>query len=121
MRTSPPPSPTPVTTSYTYATSTLASATDERVIAAAAAARRVLISADTDFGTLLARSHAPEPSFILIRRASGRAAIEQAQLIIDNLPAIEGDLKAGAIAVLGETSIRIRILNRHIPGPRPHS
>lgn len=88
----------------------LASASDERVIAAAASDERVLISADTDFGTLLARSHAASPSFILIRRASGRRALEQARLIHDNLAAVEADLDSGAIVVLGETSIRIRPL-----------
>jgi predicted nuclease of predicted toxin-antitoxin system len=52
----------------------LASASDEVVIAAASADDRILINADTDFGTLLARSHASRPSFVLIRRASGRRA-----------------------------------------------
>jgi predicted nuclease of predicted toxin-antitoxin system len=80
----------------------LSSATDEQVIAAATAADRVLISADTDFGTLLARSHAGRPSFVLIRRAAGRRAAEQATLILDNLPAIEHDLDAGAITVLSD-------------------
>ena len=47
----------------------LVSASDEVVIAAASADDRILISADTDFGTLLARSHANRPSFVLIRRA----------------------------------------------------
>jgi predicted nuclease of predicted toxin-antitoxin system len=71
---------------------------------------RTLISADTDFGTLLARTGATAPSFILIRRASGRRATDQAALIIDNLDAIAEDLDAGAIVVLGERALRIRRL-----------
>jgi predicted nuclease of predicted toxin-antitoxin system len=88
----------------------LASASDEVVIAAASADDRILISADTDFGTLLARSHASRPSFVLIRRASGRRAIDQAALIIDNLVAVKADLEVGAIVVLGDSTLRIRRL-----------
>jgi hypothetical protein len=47
-----------------------------------AAQGRVLISADTDFGTLLARTHATAPSFLLLRRARGRRASEQAAIIL---------------------------------------
>ena len=70
----------------------------------------MLVSADTDCGTLLARSRASRPSFLLIRRASGRRAIEQAELILDNLDAIKGDLEAGAVVVLGDDTLRIRRL-----------
>ena len=38
---------------------------------------RVLISADTDFGAILARSKPDRPSLLLIRRLAGRRAIEQ--------------------------------------------
>jgi predicted nuclease of predicted toxin-antitoxin system len=88
----------------------LASASDEVVIAAASTDDRILISADTDFGTLPARSHASRPSFVLIRRASGRRAIDQAALIINNLVAVKADLEVGAIVVLGESTVHIRRL-----------
>lgn len=88
----------------------LTSATDAVVIEAARADKRVLVSADTDFGTLLARTSATRPSFLLLRRVAGRRAIEQAGLIIDNLAAVADDLDRGAIVVLGETSVRIRQL-----------
>jgi len=88
----------------------LASASDQVVIEAARADYRVLISADTDFGTLLARSHADRPSFLLIRRASGRRAAQQAALIVDNLPTVTVELNAGAIVVLSDSALRIRRL-----------
>jgi predicted nuclease of predicted toxin-antitoxin system len=88
----------------------LASAPDEVVMSAAGTDLRTLISADTDFGTTLARTGATAPSFLLIRRASGRRATEQAVLIVDNLEAIAEDLAAGAIVVLGERALRIRRL-----------
>ena len=62
----------------------MVSATDPVVIDEARAQGRVRISADTDFGTLLARTHATTPSFLLIRRASGRRASEQAAIILNN-------------------------------------
>ena len=46
----------------------LQAATDEVVLARAAAENRVLVSADTDFGGLLSRSGAVGPSVLLIRR-----------------------------------------------------
>lgn len=83
---------------------------DETVIARARSEKRVLISADTDFGAILARTGASAPSFVLMRRALDRRTGEQAALILDNLVAVEADLAAGAIVVLGEQSLRIRRL-----------
>jgi predicted nuclease of predicted toxin-antitoxin system len=88
----------------------LTGAGDDRVIATARDEGRVLVSADTDFGTILARSGARNPSFLLMRRASGRRAADQAQLILENLAAVTSELETGAIVVLGETTIRIRRL-----------
>jgi predicted nuclease of predicted toxin-antitoxin system len=76
--------------------------------------QRVLISADTDFGTLLARSGAASPSILLIRRLAGRRAADQSALIQANLPQVTSDLDAGAVVVLGDEWIRIRRLP--IPG-----
>ena len=77
-------------------------AADEIVLARAAAEGRVLISADTDFGGLLARSGATEPSVLLIRRLTGRRAAEQAAIIHANLDQVAEDLNAGAVVVLGD-------------------
>lgn len=74
----------------------LAGTFDPGVLELAAREDRVLISADTDFGTLLARTHAIAPSFVLIRRLIGRRVPEIASVILDNLSEMEDDLRSGA-------------------------
>jgi predicted nuclease of predicted toxin-antitoxin system len=78
------------------------------VIESARTEHRVLISEDTDFGTLLARSGASAPSFLLVRRATGRRAAEQALFIGANPPTVVSDLDTGAIVLLGEATPRVR-------------
>jgi len=85
-------------------------ATDEAVLARAAAESRVLVSADTDFGGLLARSRAASPSVLLIRRLAGRRAAEQSVIIRANLDQAAEDLGTGAIVVLSDEWVRIRPL-----------
>jgi predicted nuclease of predicted toxin-antitoxin system len=85
-------------------------APDDVVLAAARDAEAVLISSDTDFGELLARSNANEPSVILLRRQQGRRVSEIASLILANLGAVADDLASGAIVVLDDDRVRIRSL-----------
>jgi len=54
----------------------LASAADVDVLAVASEQGRVLISADTDFGELLAESNASGPSVVLFRRQGQRRVAE---------------------------------------------
>jgi predicted nuclease of predicted toxin-antitoxin system len=88
----------------------LRTATDQVVIETARREARVLISADTDIGAILALSGAATPSFVLVRRAANRRPDEQAALILNNLETVVTDLAAGAIVVLGETTLRIHRL-----------
>jgi predicted nuclease of predicted toxin-antitoxin system len=85
-------------------------APDTAVLARAASENRVLLSADTDFGGLLARERADKPSVLLIRRLAGRRAAEQVTVVLDNLDAVAADLESGAIVVLTDTVIRVRRL-----------
>lgn len=87
----------------------LLGAPDERVMTAAVEDDRVLVSADTDFGELLATSSASLPSVVLLRR-SDRRPESQADVLIANLPAVEADLAAGAIIVILSDRLRIRRL-----------
>ena len=88
----------------------LHAATDQVVLARARGDNRVLISADTDFGTLLAREGADRPSILLIRRLSGRRATEQATIILANLDVVANDLDGGAVVVLTDEWVCVRRL-----------
>lgn len=81
---------------------------DDEVLAAAHEAGRVIISADTDFGDLLAASNAEAPSILLLRRQEQRRADEIAALILANLDDVADDLRSGAVVVFDDERIRIR-------------
>lgn len=88
----------------------LDTASDEAVLARARTEDRILISADSDFGTILASTRAAWPSVIYIRRIQGRRVEQLADLIVGNLDIVEEALREGSLVVLGEGSARIRQL-----------
>ncbi|MHB1712046.1 MAG: DUF5615 family PIN-like protein [Acidimicrobiales bacterium] len=66
----------------------LSRADDDEILARAAHEDRVLISADTDFGGLLAGREATLPSVILYRRRTRRRPHEQVIVLLANLGAL---------------------------------
>ena len=88
----------------------LLTAADRVVLERARTESRVLISADTDFGELLAVSGATLPSIILLRREASRSAVSQAGVILANLDQVAADIDAGAIVVLEAKRVRVRRL-----------
>ncbi len=88
----------------------LATADDKVIFDRAALEDRVVVSADTDFGTLLALRQETKPSFILFRGAISRKPTDQAMLIIHNLPQVEADLNSGAIVKIEPGRVKVRML-----------
>jgi predicted nuclease of predicted toxin-antitoxin system len=88
----------------------LAAADDVTIFEHADRDQRVIISADTDFGTILAMRNAARPSVILFRGATPRNPIGQVKLLIANLAEIAPSIERGAVVVLEPQRIRVRSL-----------
>lgn len=86
------------------------SATDEAILDRAADEQRIVVSADTDFGTLLALRTHRYPSVILFRGRQGRRPAEQLSRLLANLTSIVAALEQGSIVIIDGTRLRIRAL-----------
>ena len=88
----------------------LRNAADDEILDRALIEDRVIVSHDTDFGTLLAVRRQTKPSFVLIRSADPLTAKQVAGLIVDNLHVMAADLTAGAIVTFARGHLRSRLL-----------
>ena len=71
---------------------------------------RTVVSADTDFGALLAATAATAPSVIFLRELVDLHPQELAQLLITCIEQLEAQLAAGAMVALTRTGARFRRL-----------
>ena len=87
----------------------MAAASDPDIFELAAQQDRIIISADTDFGALLALRGSAKPSFILFRRTDKRPS-SQLHFLLSHLSKLEQYLIVGCIVVVEDQRIRLRTL-----------
>jgi len=71
---------------------------------------RIVVSADTDFGALLALRQESLPSVILFRRIAKRRVSFLTRTLLANIAQLQEYLEKGSIVVLEDDRVRIRAL-----------
>ena len=85
-------------------------ADDEVIFERAAAEHRIVVSADADFGTLLAVRSSRQPSVIQFRGAGSRRPEALARTLLANLPQLVDALENGSIVTFEPARVRVRLL-----------
>lgn len=88
----------------------MADADDGEILEYARGVGAAIVSADTDFGVLLAFQRATSPSVVLTREVSTSRPARLAELIVSNFPSFSDALDKGAIVAIGRHAIRVRQL-----------
>lgn len=83
---------------------------DEVILRAAADDGSTIVTADADFGTLLALRGTSRPSVLMLRSSDHLTPDQQAELITAAIGHIETDLERGAIASVTPERIGLRTL-----------
>ncbi|MEM3563231.1 MAG: DUF5615 family PIN-like protein [Candidatus Jordarchaeaceae archaeon] len=87
----------------------MAKSRDEEILGYAIEKDMVLLTADLDFGNILAYTKSKRPSTIIFRLKNPSPEFVN-QMLLLTLPKIEEQLKKGVIVVVEDTRIRIREL-----------
>lgn len=88
----------------------LLTASDHTIMVFATEVSATIVSADSDFATMLALSGADTPSLVLLRSADALTAVEQCNLLVQNLQTLEAEIEAGAVVSLSKDHLRVRSL-----------
>jgi predicted nuclease of predicted toxin-antitoxin system len=91
----------------------LLTATDDEIFDGSVEDQFVVITADSDFATLLALRRATSPSVVHLRHLAELPPDDHIALLVANLPTIARDLERGAIASLSPSRLAVRDLPLH--------
>lgn len=85
-------------------------ASDKEILDFAATENLVIVTADSDFASMLALSGASRPSVVQLRGVAELTPVVHLRLLIDNLEAVTGDLEHGAVVSLSPVRLAVRRL-----------
>jgi len=88
----------------------LARSADTALLSFAARTGRVIVSNDSDFGELLARTGALRPSVLLVRRQQSVRADDLFRVVLRAVMACGTDFERGAVVVADGPRLRVRRL-----------
>jgi predicted nuclease of predicted toxin-antitoxin system len=88
----------------------LMTASDDEIFDQAIADGLTVVTADSDFGMLLALRRSKSPSVVHLRGVDKLTPADHSALLIANLPQIIEDLEEGAIVSLSPTRLAVRDL-----------
>ena len=88
----------------------LITATDDEIFDRAAKDGLVVVTADSDFGALLAMRRTESPSVVHLRHVAELIAEVHTDLLVANLPQLAEDLDRGVIVSLSPTRLAVRDL-----------
>lgn len=88
----------------------LVTAPDEVIFDRAAADGLTILTADSDFGTLLAMRRATSPSVVHVRGVAELLPDDHIALLVANLPQVAEGLDRGAIVSMSPTRLAVRDL-----------
>ncbi len=81
-----------------------------KILARALREDRIVLSADTDFGAILAAQESEHPSFILFRNPNLLVAHDYINMLLPALGVLEPELASGRVAVFRHGRLRVREL-----------
>jgi predicted nuclease of predicted toxin-antitoxin system len=80
------------------------------ILRSAADDGRIIVTADADFGALLALRRDRRPSVLMLRSSDRLTPDQQVELILATLAQVGNELDAGAVASVTPERIRVRTL-----------
>ena len=88
----------------------LLSADDVTIARKASADGRIVVTSDSDFGTILARRGGSSPSVVLLRHLNDTPPKRQAEIVLAALGSTADELAAGCIVTISKGRLRVRSL-----------
>ncbi|GAA4696441.1 DUF5615 family PIN-like protein [Promicromonospora umidemergens] len=88
----------------------LLTASDQEISDYAIETESAIVSADSDFATMLALSKGKAPSLVLLRSVDQLTPTEQVELLANNLGQAAEEIETGAVVSVRPGHLRVRLL-----------